>query len=359
VALEISRDAADVVGQVCLPRGVNPEVFQGPELAGAPVDRAATYLVFIDAVDPKPVPPAHPQEMTLRYTLTPRFRVPPGRTDPPLDLAAGLPIAAPPTQTPTLASAGVMLSEYERTADYSSTGTRAKMLWLEFEEPPENPADRFFARVLSRAPDPMLTREAPVTPPPDPPLPIAPEYIRVVRPHQSDDRAGLSAMQLLLPTLSPRHFVLPLPPGLDETSLDLLGFYVYEVRLGHAAGWSTARARFGPALRVTGVQHPAPPLSCEAFRTRSGVVASAPYATPVYEGRSLLPPTPATTMWIVLYAQVVQADGADRRNILLSRKPAPMRRKKDLGGPIVAPRGGRRRKSSWRCRRWVCRDRAR
>jgi hypothetical protein len=338
-SLEVSRQGIGVVGQITLPRSVNPEVFQAPELANAPVDRAATYVVFLDAVDPKPIPPAPPSEMTLTYTVTPGFGIPPAQGDPPLTLSADLPVAAPPTQTPKLVSAGVMLSKYERTPDYSSSDVRTKMLWFEFDEPPANPADSYFARVLTYAPDPMLTREAPVQPPPDPPLPISPEFIRVIRPHQSDDRAGLNAMQLLIPTTSPRHFVLPLPPGLEETSLDLLGFYAYEVRLGHLVGWSTARARFGPALRVAGVQHPAPPLSCEAFRTPTAVLASAPYATPVFDGRSLLPASPATTMWIVLYAQVTQADGADHRNILLSRKPAPIRQKHDVRLGALSPRG--------------------
>ena len=148
-------------------------------------------------------------------------------------------------------------------------------------------------------------------------------------------------MQRLLPTNSPKHFLLPLPPGLEQSSLDLLGFFVYELRLGHADGWSTARARFGPALRVTGVQHPAPPLSCEAFRTISSVIASAPYAEPTYSGRSLLPGVPLSSMWILLYAQVTQADGADKRNILLSRRPAPYRRRHELGLP-TAPHGDAR-----------------
>ena len=342
VAVSIARDGAGVVGEFRLPRSVNPEVYQAPETAGAPVDRATTYLVFFDAVDPKPIPPAFPAEMSLSYTLTPGFRTPPAQKDPPLALSADLPIAAPPTQTPKLVSAGVMLSEYSRTPDYSTSEPRTKMLWLEFEEPPQNGADGLFARVLTYAPDPVLTREAPVNPPPDPPLPISPEFIRVIRPHQSDDRAGLSAMQLLAPTSSARHFVLPLPPGLEESSLELLGFYVYEIRIGHLVGWCTARARFGPALKVTGVQHPAPTLSCEAFRTPSGIVASAPYATPVNEGRSLLPGVPASTMWVVLYAQVVQADAADHRNVLLSRKPAPIRQKADMGRGAVSPRGDAR-----------------
>jgi len=341
VAVEVSRADAGVIGRIRLPRSVNPEVFQALEIAGAPVDRAATYLVFLDAVDPKPVPPAHPSELSLSYTLTPVFRHPPDQSDAPLTIDIDLPIAAPPTQTPKLVSAGVALSAYERPADYSTTDTRTRLLWLEFDAPPDNPADVYFARVLSYAPDPMLTREAPVSPPPEPPLPISPEFIRVVRPGQSDDRAGLAAMQRLLPTNSPRHFLTPLPPGLEQTSLDLLGFFVYEIRLGHAEGWSTARARFGPPLRATGVQHPAPPLSCEAFRTPSGVIASAPYATPVSDGRSLLPSVPATTIWVLLYAQVTQADGADHRNILLSRRPAPLRRKHERARP-VAPRGDAR-----------------
>lgn len=341
VAVEIARDGAGVIGRIRLPRSVNPEVFQVPEIAGAPVDRAATHIVFIDVVDPKPVPPAHPSEMSLSYTLTPVFRHAPGQADGPLELDVELPIAAPPTQTPRLVSAGVALSPYERTDDYSTTEARTRLLWIEFEAPPENPADAYFGRVLAYAPDPMLTREVPVSPPPEPPLPIAPEFIRVIRSGQADDQAGLSAMQRLLPTNSPKHFLVPLPPGLEQTSLELLGFFVYELRLGHAVGWSTARARFGPALRVTGVQHPPAPLSCEAFRTPTGVIASAPFATPVFEGRSLFPAVPATNIWALLYAQVVQADGEDHRNILLSRRPAPFRRKHDLTQP-VAPRGDAR-----------------
>ena len=78
-AFEISRDGSGVIGRIKLPRSVNPEVFQAPEIAGAPVDRAATYLVFMDIIDPKPVPPAHPSEMSLSYTSTPVFRHPPER----------------------------------------------------------------------------------------------------------------------------------------------------------------------------------------------------------------------------------------------------------------------------------------
>lgn len=81
VGVEISRDGSGVIGRITLPRSVNPEVFQAPEIAGAPVDRAATYLVFMDIIDPKPVPPAHPSEMSLSYTVTPVFRHLPEDTD--------------------------------------------------------------------------------------------------------------------------------------------------------------------------------------------------------------------------------------------------------------------------------------
>jgi hypothetical protein len=90
--------------------------------------------------------------------------------------------------------------------------------------------------------------------------------------------------------------------------------------VGHAKGWSTAQARFGPPLRVTGVQHPAPPLVCRVARTRTGVSAAAGYATPVSEGRNLLPRSPHTEIWGLLYTQVTQIDNADRRNVLLARR---------------------------------------
>jgi hypothetical protein len=166
----------------------------------------------------------------------------------------------------------------------------------------------------------MLTRDAPVDVPPEPPLPIDPEWIRVIRPGQSDDRAGLDAMQPLIPTASPRHFLVPLPPGLTMRSHELFGFFTYELRVGHSEGWSTAQARFGPALHANGVQHPAPPLSCMAIRTQDGIRVASSFATPVFAGRNLLPPFPASQLWFLLYAQVLQADAADWRNVLLARR---------------------------------------
>jgi hypothetical protein len=126
-----------------------------------------------------------------------------------------------------------------------------------------------------------------------------------------------------------------LPPGITEDALELFGFWTYELRVGHARIWSTAQARFGRPLRVTGVQHPAPTLNCLVARIssentqlvgqKSGIVVSAPYATPVLNGQNLINLSlndPQTRMWVLLYAQVMQADGQAHRNILLNHQPA-------------------------------------
>src|SRR5690606_30853539 len=108
----------------------------------------------------------------------------------------------------------------------------------------------------------------------DPPLPIDPEYIRSITPGQTDDMAGLSAMQAMEKASGNDdvHYLLPLPPGLHAESPELFGFFTYEFRIGHGHWshatdeqenlWSTAQGRFGRPLRVTGLQHPAPTLLC-------------------------------------------------------------------------------------------------
>jgi hypothetical protein len=102
----------------------------------------------------------------------------------------------------------------------------------------------------------------------------------------------------------------------------LFGFWTYELRVGHTGtglpNWSTAQARFGRPLRVSGVQHPAPLLKCLVSRGTDGVRASAPFATPVLGGQTFFTfAQPLTKMWVLLYAQVAQADGASQRNVLL------------------------------------------
>lgn len=136
-----------------------------------------------------------------------------------------------------------------------------------------------------------------------------------------------------------RHFLLPLP--CDQESPRLFGLWTYEIRVGHArpadpteSFWSTAQGRFGPPLIVNGLQHPPPPLRCYAYRLKTGISASAPYASTVSNGTRVglirrpgftsssrgFDRSSITTMWFLVYAQAKQLDGADRRNILIERK---------------------------------------
>jgi len=291
-----------------------------------------------------------------------------------------LPIAVPPAQIPSIASVGLALSPFEAGPGYATTAPRARALWVELAAPVANAAgDALFARVLGHGADPLLYDAQPRTEESaEPPLTLDPELMRVITPGESDDRAGLSAMtQLERASDSNVHFLLPLPPGLDPGDPELFGFYTYELRIGHAGDahdhrwWSTAQGRFGRPIRVNGVQHPAPPLPCRAGRLRlvlpvkggaaaspvtpfripaqfldsaaaavraatagatltahaalrlaSLVVATATYATPVLDGRPLVGPNeaPRTTLYFFLYAQVVQADGASNRNVLLFQR---------------------------------------
>jgi len=145
----------------------------------------------------------------------------------------------------------------------------------------------------------------------------------MIVPGQSDDRAGLDAMQKLVPSsASDRHFMLPLPTGLAVDADELLGFFVYELRIGHKKNWSTAQGRFGPKLRVAGVQHPAPPLLCQVSSLPADLIVTAPFAAAVFAGRNLLPQPPRTQLWALLYSQVTQANGASQRNVLLDRRRA-------------------------------------
>jgi hypothetical protein len=114
--------------------------------------------------------------------------------------------------------------------------------------------------------------------------------------------------------------MVPLPPGLDQSSKELFGFFTYELCVGHSRVWSTAQGRFGRPVRITGVQHPTPALTCTISRNSSSVIMSAPYANPVYQGTSLLGNNPQTEIWGALYTQVMQADGVSWRNILLGQK---------------------------------------
>jgi hypothetical protein len=307
-----------------MPGGIN-------SLAAENADRNHTDLIFFDAFDPKPEPGRDLTEPKLTYKLVPVFRDNVSPVDS-RELALRLPITTPPAQVPKIVSAGFAFSEYSPVNRYSTTEERRRMLFLEFDSPVTDKKDRYFARVLAYGPDPMLLQhDSSIPNTEEPPLPID-EPIRVVTVNQSADCAGINAMQeLIVSPTSDRHYLLPLPPGLDAESPELLGFFVYELRVGHdCSRWSTAKARFGHPLRMTGVQHPPPQLRCSITRDERKVTVAAPFATPVWLGRNLRPRTPNTRLQGLLYAQVMQADGQDWRNVLLRKKVAR----------IVVPPGG-------------------
>ena len=305
--------------------------------------RRHTTLIYLDAIEPKSelTQAAHPAEtrfpdvIEVDYDLRPRFATAPAAEDGPDEfrLHLDLPVTVPPAQVPRIASAGLALSKYARSADYSATEARRKYLWLEFAEPIRDPHDEYFVRFLGYSPDPLLSdnRLETFTPPEETALAIDPEPIRVIAPGATDDHAGLGAMTSLQPAGNSKvHYLVPLPPGLNGDSGELFGFFTYELRVGHAGIWSTAHGRWGRPLRATGVQHPAPTLFCTCERTEAKLIVEAPYAIAVLNGKNVTHNPPRTELWALLYAQVRQADGKDYRNILLDDRKLTLRKR--LGG---------------------------
>lgn len=305
--------------------------------------RNYTRLLFIDAVEPKthrmqPVPndkdPRFPDTIEVSYKIETRFK--PNHpeqedkkdNDEMLDIT--LPITTTPAQIPKIASAGIALSPYGRNDKYSATEPRQHFLWIEFEEPVKDPKDAYFARVLAYTTDQLISNNHPdlFIAPQEPSLAIDPEHIRVITQASSNDNAGLSAMQLMQKaTDSDLHYLLPLPPGIHPDADEMFGFFTYEFRVGHYkyenenhTEWCTAQGRFGRPLRATGIQHPAPTLTCSVNRDEEKLYVSAPYAVAVFNGKNVTADPPRTQLWCLLYAQVKQADNKDFRNILLDDK---------------------------------------
>lgn len=321
-------DTTEPLGTITLPRSIDKKSLpEGPTDVRAP-ERQSTELIFFDAFDPKPKPPRKfPCEITIDYVLQPAFEGPP--LPAPVTVSNLLPVATPPSQTPRIVSAGIALSEYGMADDYSSTEPRKRMLWFEFAEPPEDPEDAYFVRLLAMGPDPMLLPRDLI--PPDAveaPLPIDPEWMRLITPGQPRDRAGLSAMNSLNTPAASTHYLIPLPANLNETSPELFGFFVYEVRIAHTdSRWCLAQSRYGATLRIAGAQHPPPPLVCQAARNQTDILIRAPFATAVIDGANVRPRELPTHLWALLYARVPQTDAKAYRNILLRRAQlfAPLR----------------------------------
>jgi hypothetical protein len=126
------------------------------------------------------------------------------------------------------------------------------------------------------------------------------------------------------------YYLLPPPDALAPSALELFGFWTIELRDGHTL-WSTAQARYGRPLRVSGVQFPPPPLTVNVDRQVApavpAIVAIANLAQTVSNGVSLTAARrPQTEIWFLLYAQVQRVDGQAWRNILLAKTPGALNR---------------------------------
>jgi hypothetical protein len=310
------------------------------------INRDHTTVIFIDAIEPKTGVKnvsgdlKFPDELVVDYGITPVFKKNHG-SEADKDMMKvdelQLPTAINPVQVPKLVSAGFAFSPYLKSDKYQSTEARRKYLWLEFSEPVKDPNDTIFCRMLAYSPDQLISNNHPelLLAPPESALSIDPEFTRKITPGQSDDMAGISAMQPMeKATDSDVHYLLPLPPGMHAESPELFGFFTYEFRIGHGHWsdrdynlWSTAQGRFGRPLRVTGIQHPVPTLLCTVNRDEKILYVNAPYAQAVVSGKNVTSKPPRTQLWCLLYTQVKQADGKAYRNILLDEKPMELGKK--------------------------------
>lgn len=328
-----------LVGEVRMMHAVTPLIAEEES-----PNRDSSHFVFVDAFQPPLGTDGKPYEVQVEYFLTVQFE-----TGEFLEVNCQnhLPITIPPRQIPRVISAGIALSPYVIGDGYASTGERRKMLWLEFEKAPADDRDTYFVRVLTQTADPMLLQHyQPLAEPAGyEQWSLDPELVRVISPGQSDDFAGMTAMQRLIPAQdSDRHFIVPLPPGTYPDSPELFGFYTYELRVGHDKGtptrpfWSTAQARFGSPVILDGVQHPSAPLRCNVFRIKSGILASSTYAQAFHQGANLQSIPPNTQIWFVLYAQVNQADGSTMRNVELDKRIGRILSRKDV--KVIKNRAG-------------------
>jgi len=335
------------LGTVAIQNTISPRAAKGK------ADRDSFAFCLIDGFKP-PVSAASrkPYELGVSYSV--ELRLKDGGTETNTTETV-LPVTAPPRQVPRIVATGHAFSDYEVLGDYEGTGTRKRMLWIEFEEPLDDARDGYFARVLASTTDPMLMPGA--EPRADPPAydkaPLDPEFVRVIRPEQVQDLSGLGVAQRLIPCKPVagdpvRHYLLPLPPTLNSAPPELFGFFTYEFTVSHDVvdtehpWWCTAQSRFGPPLVLEGVQHPAPALPIDIYRDPvfGGYTVSSAFARPVKEGVNYMPLIPATDIWIVVYARVARADGENWQNIKLEVRRALQRRQRLARGSNV---GGARR----------------
>ena len=297
------------LGTVGIAHTVNRQATQGA------IDRDRMEFVFVDAFAPRVVGD-RPYEIEVSYEVT-------------AELANGTAAKGwcdHATAGDNAANAGpacrLRRSRLRRVLSRPRTIPRRDrgraMLWMEFAEPVKDERDTYFVRVLASTPDPMLLPAT--TPAPDPigyeQSELDPELVRVIRPGQSDDFAGLTAGSRSSRLGTP---IATIWCRCHQTSSmqanDLFGFFTYEITVGHARAvpgqsfWSTAQGRYGPASfsKACSTRHPL--IVCDARRVEDQLVASAEFAEPILSGRRLTPSPPNTDLWLVLYCQVHQADG--------------------------------------------------
>ncbi len=251
-SLEVRDATGRVAGRLNLTGWVGTSALDGP-------DPRRDCPDLLRRRNPNPAADAFPAELSLSYTVTP-YSPRPARQEPPLELPLLLPAATPPAQTRSLPRRASPCPVHARRR-YSSTTPRRQALWLEFTALVTDPATSTFVRSWPTL-RPDADRRAVRRTRRCHPAPAAAGHRSELIPRwcpATDDHAGVSAMQPLLPSARlPLHA--PPPAGLAVDAPELSGFFVYELRAGHQSSWSTAQGRFGPPLRVAGVQLPAPPL---------------------------------------------------------------------------------------------------
>ena len=324
----VAPPTVQAIGKIDLPGVVSTLATQQGDLDD---QRDSTELIFFSTLNSTVGTDGFPAPTSASYELKATLTGAPTMAVSVWNAGITVPITDNPRQIPQIVSAGIAESVYVAADDYSSTTQRQRALWFEFDQPPLDPKDSYFIRVMNYGPDPLLISEPfDMQASADTPIPLDPEPLRKITPDSANDDAGLAAMQQLRPSgTSPLHFLVPLPGTISPAALDLFGFWTYELRCGHLQ-WSTAQGRFGRPFRVAGVQHPCPPLVATVERIATDVpatpgqtyiTASADLAQTVLNGVSLTTRTaPQTQIWFLLYAQLRRADGQAYRNVLLAKK---------------------------------------
>src|SRR5260370_12188420 len=154
-------------------------------------ERDRIILIYLDAFS-APLFHTLPQYLRLHCELKAQLE---NLQSPSLASENTVPVTTQPRQLPQLVSAGHALSPYASDDAYAATAPRSRMLWFEMAQPPEDPRDAYFVRVIAHSPYPlMLPCAEPVADPPDCKSPLDPELVRVILPGQADDFAGLATI---------------------------------------------------------------------------------------------------------------------------------------------------------------------